>query len=401
MSIGLRGYETEQRQVMRLLHAVSTGVGAVLHVEGGWGSGRTLLARETAATARRLNLAVVDADWPADAVPELLTRAGTGPGAPPGPVLVVLDDLHLADPALLRSLQTLPWQLRDRPIGWLLSRRRGAGGVQADQLFAQQHPAGGHVDLRPLTAQAAGLLAADQSAGTLIGLPNLLRATAGNPLLTIELVRGVHEEGPDCISGTPPSRVRQCVRRCLAALSVDCRQLLQVGAVLGVRFALADAATMLRRPAADLLAPMEELLSADLLTCDGDQLLFGQEVFWRSVLTLLPGPGRAALNQVAADAQLTTAAGPPPPVTGIRSARTAHDLPQWSALSDTERTVARLVSQGLTNQQIASHVFRSPHTINYHLRRIFRKLEIRSRVDLARLALQHYSLADDVMDVAG
>ncbi|MFF3988460.1 LuxR family transcriptional regulator [Streptomyces sp. NPDC001797] len=55
-----------------------------------------------------------------------------------------------------------------------------------------------------------------------------------------------------------------------------------------------------------------------------------------------------------------------------------------TALSDVERTVARLVGEGLTNQQVAFRLRRSPHTINYHLRNIFRKLGISSRVELAR-----------------
>lgn len=54
------------------------------------------------------------------------------------------------------------------------------------------------------------------------------------------------------------------------------------------------------------------------------------------------------------------------------------------ALSEVERMVARLVSEGLTNQQVAFRLRRSPHTVNYHLRNIFRKLGIGSRVELAR-----------------
>jgi DNA-binding CsgD family transcriptional regulator/predicted ATPase/transcriptional regulator with XRE-family HTH domain len=58
----------------------------------------------------------------------------------------------------------------------------------------------------------------------------------------------------------------------------------------------------------------------------------------------------------------------------------------WDRLSDTERAIARLVSQALTNHQIATRIHLSPHTINYHLRQIYRKLEINSRVQLASLA---------------
>jgi DNA-binding CsgD family transcriptional regulator len=58
----------------------------------------------------------------------------------------------------------------------------------------------------------------------------------------------------------------------------------------------------------------------------------------------------------------------------------------WDRLSEPERDIARLVGAGLTNRQVAKQLFLSPHTVNYHLRGIFRKLGINSRVELARLA---------------
>ena len=53
-----------------------------------------------------------------------------------------------------------------------------------------------------------------------------------------------------------------------------------------------------------------------------------------------------------------------------------------ASLTDTERAIAELVSQGLTNRQIAERVFISRHTVDFHLRSIFRKLGIASRVEL-------------------
>jgi DNA-binding CsgD family transcriptional regulator len=58
----------------------------------------------------------------------------------------------------------------------------------------------------------------------------------------------------------------------------------------------------------------------------------------------------------------------------------------WASLTDTERDVATLVAQGLTNPQVAGRMFISPHTVKFHLAQVFRKLDIGSRVELARLA---------------
>lgn len=57
----------------------------------------------------------------------------------------------------------------------------------------------------------------------------------------------------------------------------------------------------------------------------------------------------------------------------------------WSALTETEDRVARLVADGLTNIEVGRHLAVSRHTVDFHLRQIFRKLDISSRVALARI----------------
>ena len=54
-------------------------------------------------------------------------------------------------------------------------------------------------------------------------------------------------------------------------------------------------------------------------------------------------------------------------------------------LTAQQQQIARLVAEGATNREVAAHMFISPRTVEHHLRGIFRKLNIRSRVDLARL----------------
>ena len=61
----------------------------------------------------------------------------------------------------------------------------------------------------------------------------------------------------------------------------------------------------------------------------------------------------------------------------------------WDAMTDSELGVARLVAQGLTNREVAEKLFVSPHTVNSHLRRVFAKLDINSRVELTRVAVNH------------
>lgn len=58
---------------------------------------------------------------------------------------------------------------------------------------------------------------------------------------------------------------------------------------------------------------------------------------------------------------------------------------RWATLTASERRVAEHVARGLTNREAATLLFLSPHTVDYHLRHVFQKLELRSRVELAAL----------------
>ena len=81
---------------------------------------------------------------------------------------------------------------------------------------------------------------------------------------------------------------------------------------------------------------------------------------------------------------------------GLRSAGvrlrhwTYEDRPTfgWDSLTETERRIAGLVAEGLSNRQVANRVFLSPHTVAFHLRHIFWKLGITSRVQLARITAE-------------
>jgi DNA-binding CsgD family transcriptional regulator len=61
----------------------------------------------------------------------------------------------------------------------------------------------------------------------------------------------------------------------------------------------------------------------------------------------------------------------------------------WESLRESEHRVAELVAVGLTNREIGASLFLSRHTIDSHLRQIFRKLDISSRVELTRLVVLH------------
>jgi DNA-binding CsgD family transcriptional regulator len=58
------------------------------------------------------------------------------------------------------------------------------------------------------------------------------------------------------------------------------------------------------------------------------------------------------------------------------------------ALTPREREVALLVVEGHSDREIADRLFLSPYTVSQYVKRIYRKLEVPSRVALTRLLLE-------------
>ncbi|WGL50804.1 MEDS domain-containing protein [Nocardioides sp. BP30] len=61
----------------------------------------------------------------------------------------------------------------------------------------------------------------------------------------------------------------------------------------------------------------------------------------------------------------------------------------WASLTGAELRIVSCVSRGVTNRQVAEKLSVSRHTVDAHLKHIYLKLDVHSRVELTVLALRH------------
>lgn len=296
-----RGREGERELLSGVLDA---GTGVVL-VDGAAGTGKTRLLNELVTVATRRGFEVATAE---DELEQPFLLARLAERAPDGPALVVLDDLHLAEPETLAALRALLLAATHEKVVWLLARRRGEG---ADRLFAAAAQRGAlRIELRPLPDNVIVDLVTDLTGGVPDHDLRALAATAqGNPAALVSLFDALNEDGQVVItaehaslrSDRSPRRTESLLRDRVSSLSGRAKHLLQVASVLGPRFEPGDVAEMLASSTAILLPSLDEVIGAGVVTSLDDRLAFRHELLWRLVADSVPPPVRRALHREAGE----------------------------------------------------------------------------------------------------
>lgn len=402
------GYLAESEQLLEALRDAVAGAGAVVMLAGEPGIGKTTIARELSewaerhgtpavwgvglggeaapaywhwvqvvqALARRreaqelfsaigsaagwLRMIVPDLDLPLpsveptdavdgrfrvyDALARLLDSAATRSG-----LLVVLDDLHVADEASLLALSFIARSIVDKRILIVGTHRdveleRSATLARSlDELIQPSH----EIALRGLsTGDVLHMIEirSDRRPSDAL-VARIHDVTAGNPLFVSELLRLLQAEGRLDDPGTAsaamplPARVRDAIAGRLALLSADGREVLGVASVIGTRFRATTLSAAASVPGVKLLELLDQAVRLRLvrpLSDPPDGYAFAHGLIQATLYDALPAGQRLTLHQTVAQAlerSHDVAAGE-----GL--AEVAHHYLQAATANDPERAVA-------------------------------------------------------------
>ncbi|MEV0890755.1 AAA family ATPase [Promicromonospora sp. NPDC050262] len=198
-------------------------------------------------------------------------------------VLVVVDDLQWLDAGSLGALAALIRDLQGVPICWLLATRTGVYSTAHQRFMSQIADVGSIVELQPLDPAAVDAMARDalgRAPGP--GVENAMKRAAGFPLLVLELLQGLQEEGllrsgrgmVDVDDETIPARFGTSIRDRLRHLSHDALRVAQVGSLYGRDFPLSGVLEILGRTATEAAPAVQELLDLGFIVDRGSSFAF-------------------------------------------------------------------------------------------------------------------------------
>src|SRR4029077_9953049 len=227
------------------------------------------------------------------------------------PAVIVLDDLQWAGDASLIVWHQLAASLRQLRLLLIGTCRPAPRRPEVQELRAAVIRHGGAVvTLGPLTEiDVTALVTAMLGSPPGDTLRQLTAQAAGNPLYVRELVDAMVREqaleiGPAAAEVSAGERLPVSLAAVLtdrlSSVSAGTAQMLRTAALLGGRVAVTDLAVVLRRPASELAAGVEEAVAAGILIGSDPDLTFRHLLIQQALYESMPAALRTALHAEAA-----------------------------------------------------------------------------------------------------
>jgi DNA-binding CsgD family transcriptional regulator/tetratricopeptide (TPR) repeat protein len=236
------------------------------------------------------------------------------------PGVMVIDDLQWADDASLIVWHQLAASIDQLRLLLIATCRPFPRRPEVQQVRASAVRHGGEViTLGPLAeTDVAALVTAMVGSPPGDALRQLTAQAAGNPLYVGELVDAlVRERALEIGSAAAevsltqeqlPASLAAVLSDRLSSVSAETAQMLRTAALLRGKFTVTDLAVLLRRPASELAAGLEEAVAAGILAGSGPELTFRHELIQQALYESMPTALRTALHAEAAQQLATTGA---------------------------------------------------------------------------------------------
>ena len=253
------------------------------------------------------------------------------------PVVLVIDDLHWADPASVRLWGRLARTARQVPL-LLVGVTRPAAQREDLLVLRRAVDDAKRVPLaslsQPAVTELVGALAGGRPDH---GLLELAAGAAGNPLYLTELLAALARSAGIAVdpagnarlaADTVPDSLPGVIADRLGFVSAPTREVLRAAALLGLEFAIGDLTTVLGRTIADLVPALDEARSTGVLSDSVNGLAFRHPLIREALYAELPTSIRAVWHRDAGHA-LAAAGAPPERVARQLLRGPADDGPDW------------------------------------------------------------------------
>ena len=208
------------------------------------------------------------------------------------PQLIIVEDVHWADAALLRCLSQLAAGLVDQAALLLMSTRIDGDPIDVAWRAQGRNSLLATFDLRPLSGADAAKLARQLSAESEEYMRRCVERAEGNPLFLEQLLRS---RATDQEGHLPPS-VHGVVLARLDRLAPGDRRAIEAAAILGQRFRIADLNALL----GDAAYEPAELARRHLVRSEGAEIAFAHALVRDGVYASLTHERRAQFHRAAA-----------------------------------------------------------------------------------------------------